>query len=325
MSHDIEKLKAYHHIESFLDGNTKNLLLEQLDLKNAHLEKRLPGLRVEDEFALILFFLNNCKHIVSVDETTSVLTQNSYQSDYILQFKNNEKILVEIKSTSNDKYKISKNNYDKKREFAKDMGLELYFALKINGSWSLFTSDYLASKNYKINYSDHINNSILFQKLDSIIFIIPKGIKAESIYSKNKAKDIGIEHDEFGTLISYKLFFNDKLIIEVLPNKKDYLSHCIVIELWHDVMSQNLTTETINCTTTKVIEISNENFRTCDFQYFLSSIQHIVDENYNKYHPTSFLKSIASGNESVLSKKILFAILEDLKKLGIPIKVINCK
>lgn len=320
---DIEKIKAYHHIESFLDENTKNLLLEQLNLKNANLEKRLPGLRVEDEFALILFFLNNCKHIISLDETTSVLTQDSYQSDYILQFKNNEKMLVEIKSTSNDKYQISKNNFDKKIEFAKDMGLELYFALKIHGFWSLFTSDYLTSRNYKINYSDDLKNSILSKKLNSTMIFIPKGIKAESIYSKSSEKEIGIEHDIFGNLISYQLFFNNQLIIEVLPNKQDYLPHCIVIELWHDFMSQNLTTETINCTTTKVIEISNQNFLNFDFQYFLSSIQHIVNEDYNKYHSTSFLKSIASGSQSVLSKEILFSILEDLQFLGIPIQVIT--
>jgi len=90
MSNDIERLKAFHQVESFLDEETRTLLIEKLELENANLEKRLPGLRVEDEFALMLYFLNNCKHIISLDETTSVLTHESYQSDFIVHFKNDD-------------------------------------------------------------------------------------------------------------------------------------------------------------------------------------------------------------------------------------------
>lgn len=322
MENDVERLKAFHQIESFLDDETRELLIEKLKLENSNLEKRLPGLRIEDEFALMLFFLDNCKHIISLDETTSVLTDESYQSDFIIHFKNDEKIMIEVKSTEEDKYKISKANFDKRLKFAQDMGLELYFALKIKNHWSLYPSSYLVEKNYRINYNEDLISSILCQKLNSQMFLIPKELKAESIYSKNTSKSLGVQH-ECGELISYKLYYDDKLIVEVSPENDKHLYITLIIELWHDFMSNNLIEEKINEFETLVTETSNENFINYDFQYFMSIINHMINNN-NRYNSSSFLKLIAAnGKSSVLTKKMLYSALNELKELGIPIKLIE--
>jgi len=319
MSNDIERLKAFHQVESFLDEETRTLLIEKLDLENSNLEKRLPGLRIEDEFALMLYFLNDCKHIISLDETTSVLTHESYQSDYIIHFKNNEKIMIEVKSTQKEKYKISKANFDKRINFAQDMGIELYFALKIKNHWSLYHSSYLIERDYKINYSDDFKNSILCQKLNSKMLLIPKNIKAESIYSKNTSNGLMVQHGEFGELISYKLFYNDKLIIEVTPENKDNFYTIFIIELWHDFMADNLIAKQLNEFETLVIETSNENFINYDFQYFMSTINHTINSDDNRYNSTSFLKYIATSKDIALTKEMLFLTLNELQELGIPI------
>ena len=319
MSNDIERLKAFHQVESFLDDETRLLLIEKLSLENSNLENRLPGLRVEDEFVLMLYFLDESKHIVSLDETTSVLTHQSYQSDYIVHFKNDKKIMIEVKSTEKEKYKISKSNFDKRLLFAQDMGLELYFALKIKGHWSLFSSNYLIEHNYRINYEDDLKNSILCETLNSQMLLIPKGLKAESIYSKNTSNGLIVQHGEFGELISYKLFFNDKLIIEVSPEEKNYWHTIYIIELWHDFMSANLTSETINEFETLVIETSTENFINYDFQYFMSTINHTINSGENRYNSTSFLKYIATNKDIALTKEILLMTLDELVALGIPV------
>ena len=319
MSNDIERLKAFHQVESFLDDETRLLLIEKLSLEDSNLENRLPGLRVEDEFALMLYFLNECKHIISLDETTSVLTHESYQSDYIIHFKNDKKIMIEVKSTAKNKYKISKSNFDKRMLFAKDMGLELYFALKIKGHWSLFSSDYLIEKDYKINYEDDLQNSILCETLNSQMLLIPKGLKAESIYSKNTSNGLMVQHVEYGELISYKLFFNDKLVIEVSPEEQNYLHTIFIIELWHDFMSANLISKTISKTETLVTETSKENFVNYDFQYFMSTINHTINNGNNRYNSTSFLKYIATNKDIALTKEMLFMTLDELVALGVPV------
>jgi len=319
MSNDIERLKAFHQVESFLDDETRLLLIEKLSLEDSNLENRLPGLRVEDEFALMLYFLNECKHIISLDETTSVLTHESYQSDYIIHFKNDKKIMIEVKSTAKNKYKISKSNFDKRMLFAKDMGLELYFALKIKGHWSLFSSDYLIEKDYKINYEDDLQNSILCETLNSQMLLIPKGLKAESIYSKNTSNGLMVQHGEYGELISYKLFFNDKLVIEVSPEEQNYLHTIFIIELWHDFMSANLISKTISKTKTLVTETSKENFVNYDFQYFMSTINHTINNGNNRYNSTSFLKYIATNKDIALTKEMLFITLDELVALGVPV------
>lgn len=325
MSNDIERLKAFHQVESFLDEETRTLLIKKLELENSNLEKRLPGLRVEDEFALMLYFLNNCKHIISLDETTSVLTHESYQSDYIVHFKNNEKIMIEVKSTQEENYKISKTNFNKKMSFAQDMGIELYFALKIKNHWSLYHSSYLIEKNYRINYKDDFEHSILCQKLNSQLLLIPKGLKAESIYSKNTSNGLMVQHGKFGELISYKLFYNDKLIIEVTPENKDHFHTIFTIELWHDFMADNLIAKQLTELETLVIETSNENFFNYDFQYFMSTINHTINSEDNHYNSTSFLKYIATNKDIALTKEILIMTLRELQELGIPIIPIDNK
>lgn len=325
MSNDIERLKAFYQVESFLDEETKNLLIRKLDLENTDLKNRLPGLRIEDEFVLILYFLNYCKHIVSLDETTSCLTESN-QSDYIIHFKNDEKIMVEVKSTQKERFKFSKTSFAKKIKFAKDMGMELYLALKMNNQWSLYHSDYFVERNCKIKYIDDLENSILSEKLNSKMLLIPKDLKSESIFSLETSCGLKITDRKYGELISYKLFYKNILIFEVTDNKKEYWCMLYFIELWHNNMADNLIVKKRNEFETLIIETSNDDFITYDFEYFMSSINHTINsncKNKNSYNATSFLKSIAANNEYLIKKEWFISALAMLQELGIPIKIIE--
>ncbi|WP_028863996.1 hypothetical protein [Psychromonas aquimarina] len=320
MSSDIERLKAFHHVESFLDEETRLLLKKKLNLENSNLESRLPGLKVEDEFALILHFFNNCKHIISIDETTSVLTDESYQSDFIIHFKNDEKIMVEVKSSKDNKFKISKNNLEKRRAFSNDLGYELYFALQLYGYWMLFHNDYLIENNYRIELIKDMNNSIFLTKLDATIYIIPKGVKVESIYSLEENGELGITHAEYGELISIKLFYQDTLLFEVSLDNKEYLPVCILFELWHDMLLENIKLEKLDELTVKSIYETSNELMTLDFKYFLSSIDHMVNVYDRRHESSSFLKLLASNIDASLNKERLEILFNVLIKLGIPIR-----
>ena len=316
---DIERIKAYHAIESFVDNETKNLLINQLGLENSNLEKRLPGLTIEDEFALLLHFSDQLKHIISIDETTSFLTNNSIQSDFILHFKDNKKILVEVKSKPERKIKIPKNRCIKQEEFANELGCKLYFAIKLSGFWTLFDSDYLRNNEYKIDLDKDMNNSLLYYILKSQIYAIPQGVKIERIYSKSGNQCLPLNHFEYGMLESFKVFYQNKLLFDVSIDNMEHFYTCLVLEYWYEQLIENLEIEKIDSNKTKLIDNVNSELLSLDFKYFISFIHHTIHENNIRYDSASFLKLIASKQDVSLTKKRLEAILNNLKKLGIPI------
>lgn len=319
MSSDIERVKAFHQVESYLSEETRLLLRKELNLESANLESRLPGLKVEDEFALILSFFDNCKHIISIDETTSVLTKDSYQSDFIIHFKNDDKIMVEVKSTRDNKFKISKNNLEKRRFFAKDLGYELYIALKLNGYWMLFHTDYLIENNYRIEAYKDMDNSIFLTKLNSTMYIIPQGVKIESTYSLEGNKTLGVKHEEYGELISIKLFYQDSLLFEVSSKNKEYFPVCLLFELWNDMLLQDLTIEKVDELTTKSINEFKNELMTLDFKYSLSLMEHMFNNHNRRHESSSFLKLLASNVDVLLNKERLDELFNILINLGVPI------
>jgi Holliday junction resolvase len=320
LENDIERVKAFHQIESYLDTETKELLIKKLKLENSNLEIRLPGLKIEDEFALMLHFFNNCKHIVSLDETTSVLTDDSYQSDFIVHFKNEKKMMVEVKSSKDNKFQIAKNNLEKRRQFSSDLGYELYIALRLRGYWMLFHSDYLMSNNYKIESHKDMDNSILLTELDASIYIIPKGVKVESIYSLTKNGGLGIRHGEYGELISIKLFYQDMLLFEVSSENKEHLPECLLFELWYDMLLEDVIFEKLDEVTVKSINELLDELMTLDFKYYLSLIKHTFNVN-NRHESSSFLKLLASDIDVSLNKERVEILFSRLIELGIPIIV----
>ena len=115
---DIEKITAFKNIAPCLSPDRQTELARDLDIDLERLPHRLAGLTNEDEFCLILSYLESCNHIISFDEGISVLTE-SYPPDLLIQLKDGRNIFVEIKSKdAGPAWKISKGNLDKRIEFA---------------------------------------------------------------------------------------------------------------------------------------------------------------------------------------------------------------
>lgn len=321
---NIEKIKAYHEVESFLDNDQKKILIEMLNLQDENLEKRIPGLMVEDEFALILHFLDNCKHIISIDETTAFLTTESYQNDFILYFKNNSKIMVEVKSTQDENFKISQKIVSKKIEFAKELGFELYFVLKMRNFWTMYHSKYLIENDCKINFKKDLLKSEFQKVLNNKILIVPKNIRTESLYDKGAlGSGLIFINYKYGELINFKLFYEEKLIFEVTPENTEYYQHMVMLECWHEMMAKNESIIQLNEYQTLVKDFSDELFMTFDFQYFLSSMKTSLRNKDNTYHSSSFLKYLVEERDIFINKNLLYSVLNDIIKLGIPINILD--
>ncbi|MGP1411903.1 MAG: hypothetical protein ACTTKD_08720 [Peptoanaerobacter stomatis] len=76
--------------------------------------------------------------------------------DFEVVFTDNYKMMLEVKHTDKDEYKISGGNLKKRIDYAAAQNMPLRFAISIKGFWGLFTSDFIRSKKGKIKLSDYI-------------------------------------------------------------------------------------------------------------------------------------------------------------------------
>ena len=64
------------------------------------------------------------------------------------------KMLLEVKHTDKDMYKISQGNLQNRIDFANRQNLPLRFAISLKGLWGLFTVDTLLEKKGKLILDD---------------------------------------------------------------------------------------------------------------------------------------------------------------------------
>lgn len=216
----MEKIKAFHSIKSFLNEEQRELVADMLQLNDTDLKKRIWGKDNELDFILKIYLLENCKSIYAFEEGISKLTESD-SCDLLIELKTGKKIIVEIKSTEDIKYKMSQKVFDSKLDFANMMGAELFFAFKLNDYWVLYDYEYVEENDRKIT----LEKGYLKSKMDSIFgdktFIYPPGLKIESIYSKKVDNHLGVLNDEYGNLIKYTIKYKDKKIISINSKKND--------------------------------------------------------------------------------------------------------
>lgn len=315
---DIEKVTAFNNIRTFLNKEQQNLLSSMLGLNTDNLEIRLRGLKDEDEFYLVMYFLDVCEHMISFDEGVSVLTE-SYQPDVLLKLKNGKKVFVEIKSAKGNTFKISQGNLQNKINFAKDFDIPLYFAIKMRGVWTLFPSEYMQSKSGKISFYDDLEFSLFNDFFGSFFCLFIPGIKAESLYSKSLNPIGSIQNNSHGNLISYKLFFQDQLILNADKNAEEDVKLSFFLENLHDAMSnQSQEIVEIDSDKTLVIETLINPLMCMDYFFFLSPIKHTIHCEDQMCDSTTFFKSFLVDRKMMMKKEILDKFFKVLSDKGLP-------
>jgi Holliday junction resolvase len=323
---DVDKLVAFNIIRTYLNEEQQQELLKTLALDPTNLVPRLRGLNVEAEFFVILHLLQCCKHILSFDEGTSVLSQ-SYSPDSCLVLKNDEKIFIEIKSKEEFTYKISGGNLQKRIDFAEEFGFKLFFAVKLESFWGLYTSEYLKSKNGKLTCPDDYNNSDFEEIFGSQLIIVPEGIKVESYYSPDKKALAGIGHSAFGNLYSYKLYFQDKLIFNINETNESEVVFSIVLEALHDEMSKQFQDVSVmENNTTLITEKLLKNSFFYDYNFLLSHIYHTQTDLGYLLDASTFYKSVvAERGKTHIDRDLLHKVIGLMQENGVPIIISTLK
>lgn len=321
---NIEKIKAFLSIKNFLSLKDQKYLIEKLELSEIDLTKRLKGKEAEIELYLILHMLGVCNHILAFDEGTSVLT-GSYSPDAIIELKNGYRFFMEIKSTDDQVFKNSMGNLKKRIDFANSFELPLFFAIKLNGYWSLYNADYLVSKNGRISLVDDFKESEFYTMFESHMVTFPKGFKAIRKYKKTELEDYISRHDDYGFMVNYELFFDEKLIFS-FDSKSDEVFYYFILESLNDAMLTQVK---------EINEVGDEEIiETLQLEsdvllsthgMLLNPIFHLKHHYEFMYDSTAYFQDILNNAPTHFTKEIVFALLLELIQNHVPIKVFTNK
>lgn len=322
---DFNKIIAYDQIMPYLNQTERQMIANTLGMSIEDMEKRLRGKHKEDEFILILLFMEACKSITSFDEGVSQLLKTA-TSDLLVELKSGVKFMLEIKHTDKEEYSISSGNLQERIDYAKKYNLDLYFAISIKGFWMLFPSDYLKSKKGKINISD-LTKSKLDEIIGCVSYIFPKNLSIKSVYSTNTKKSCGIKFEPYGDLVSYELLYNGKKIFRVKGKNSPYLGYSILLEALQDRLSADTQTIVQDGVYTIITEtFTQSNNAISEYLFLLSIMEHTVNENGEKYTPHTYIEN-AKADKDILDRRFKLdhvrGIIQFLVNNGIEIMYIE--
>ena len=288
---DFNKIMAFQQMMPYLNKEQQEKLAITLGMDLQEIERRLVGKNKEDEFVLILLFMEVCKSITAFDEGVSRLLKTA-TSDLLVELQNGNKFMLEIKHTEKEKYSISMGNLQKRIDYASKYGLDLYFAISIKGYWMLFSAEYLKEKKGKIEVSD-LMKSKLDEILGCVSYVFPKGMRIKSVYSTDETvKSTGIQFSPYGKLVSYELYYNDRKIFRVKGKNSPYIGYTMILEALQDRLSMDTQTIEQSGSYTVINESFSNDFNAIsEYKFLLSPIEHTVYDGEEKYTAHTYIEN----------------------------------
>lgn len=313
----IEKIKAFHSIKSFLTEEQQKEVIAMLGLNSTDLGKRVWGKDNEVEFILMIHLLEWCKSIIGFEEGVAKLT-NTVASDLLIELVNGDRVIVEVKSTEKNKYSIAVNNFNDKKIFANRLGAKLYFAIKMAGYWTLYSSDYLEKNNRKISLDHDFIYSEINQIFGDRTFLFPKGLRISSIYSKSANKHLGIFNSDYGHLVSYKIEFSNKKIIKINSSQHEKYFLIYLFENLQDMMSiQSQNIRSIDSDRTMITEELTAEMTQMNLSAFiLSPIRHLMSDIGHVFNFSQYLTDLIDGTKHLITRQHILYAISFLTEMG---------
>ena len=322
---DLDKLLAFNQLVLDKTEEEKRILAQQLNIDYEEYKRRMVGKEKEADFIIIMKSLEVLKHFEAYDEGLSHIT-GEYTPDFQIEMTDGYKMLLEVKHTSKDEYKISQGNLQKRIDFARRLDIPLRFAVSLNGLWGLFTSETLLKKNGRLMLEDFRGKNLsswLDEELATCVYMFPQQIKIRSVYSTSHVKGMGIRFEPYGQLISYELYCDGKRIFRAKGKESRYIKHSIYLEALHDRLASTNQDIEESGEFTVITEYSDKDTPQFipEYEFLLSPVNHMrkrVNEKEIRY--TSQL-AISEHDFSFLSVRLLRFLLFELVDLGMEIVV----
>ncbi|MGN5650931.1 hypothetical protein [Bacillus sp. Brlt_9] len=318
----MEKIKANHSIKAFLKDEQRTEVEKMLNLSDEDLE-RMVGKEAECEFLFRSYCLGEIKEIIAFEEGVSRLTKTS-TSDFLFIMKNGRRLAVEVKTTKEDKWSISKGRLKRQRNFAEIMHAELYFAIRSKGKWMFFSADYIEKMKFKIVLDkDYLQSE--FKILGEITFLIEDSIKFLSTYSSNPNRSLEIDHPYYGYLERYSIEVNKEKIFKITPNSKEKIIVSIILEAIQDLASKhNQEVKNLDKDRTLVIEKLNKNSEIKLSDLLIAPILHLINDLDILYDYSGYITDIVDATNDVsMDPELVLAAIGGLIERGVKIKVVR--
>lgn len=324
ISMDLDKLLAFNQLTIDMTEDERKRLALSFNINYDEYKTRMVGKEKEADFIVILKSLEVLKHFEAYDEGLSHITRE-YTPDFKIEMIDGYKMLLEVKHTSKDMFKISQGNLQKRIDFADRQNLPLRFAISIKGLWGLFTVETLLEKKGKLTLDDFIGekaDSWFDIELATCSYMFKKQIKIRSVYSTNHPKGMGIHFEPYGQLISYELYYDDKRIFRAKGKDSRFILHSKYLEaLQNRAANANQDIEQRGKFTI-ITEYTDKNATIIpEYEFLLSPINHLCKEINSKQIKYNSQLAISEHEFNYLSVQILRFILSELVDLGLDIIV----
>ena len=319
---DLNKLLAFNQLVIDKAEDEKKSLALSLNIDYEEYKKRIVGKEKEADFIIVLKSLEALKHFEAYDEGLSHIT-GEYTPDFKIEMRDGYEMLLEVKHTDKEIFKISQGNLQKRKDFADRQNLPLRFAISLKGLWGLFTVETLLEKKGKLTLDDFRGekaSSWLDIELATCSYMFKKQVKIRSVYSTNHAKGMGIQFEPYG---QFELYYGDKRIFRAKGKKSKYILHSIYLEALQDRVANINQDIEQQGEFTIITEYTDKGVPNTipEYEFILSPIKHLCKEINSKQIKYNSQLAISEHQFDYLSVQMLRAILSELVSLGLDIVV----
>ena len=301
--------------------NEKQTIAKNLSIDFNEYQRRIIGKEKEMEFLIFMKSLGSISEIKPIDEELSQISGDK-TPDFEVIFTDNYKIMLEVKHTNKNEYKISGGNLQERIDYATTHNMPLRFAVSIKGFWGLFTSDFIRSNKGKIKISDYIGearNSWLDRELETCSYMFLQPLKIVSIYSNDTKEGLGVFFEPYGELVSYELYCSNNLILKVDHSVHSKKLHMFVLEAVQDRLSNIQQDITQNEVLTKIVEYDSDSSYQifAEYLFVMAVIKHLRYTDKNS-RDNIFL-TVKEGDNNILLVEYIRLVMSDLSDLGVEI------
>mgnify|MGYP000883982946 CR=1 FL=1 len=302
------------------DDIEKKNIAKSLSIDFNEYQRRILGKEKEMEFLIFMKSVGSISEIKLIDEEASQITGDK-TPDFEVIFMDNYRMLLEVKHTDREEYKISGGNLQKRIDYAAIHNMPLRFAISIKGFWGLFTSDFISGNKGKITISDYLggaHNSWLDRELETCSYMFMQPLKIVSVYSKKPTEGLGVFFEPYGELVSYELYCSNTLILKVDNNDVSKKLHMFVLETVQDRLSNIYQDITHEDNMTTIVECNNNS--SCqvfaEYLFVMAVIRHM---RYTGKNSKDNIFITANENNNFFLVEHIRLVMSDLSDLGVEI------
>lgn len=262
----------------------------------------IRGLEQEDEFAILCRLMGTCQSLVGIDQTPFLTNEVEKPPDFLATFSPRYhvedkqttliyKCFIEVKSSQEHTFKISKKDFFQRVNFAKRYNLPLIFAVRLMSKggaalWVVVESQYLESNNLKLDVSA-LNKGIRHLIFDEY-FLMPIPHLHIAHYYDSKSKELGIKHPTYGTQVKTILLFKD-FQYEVPKDHLFFLS-----AIFDSFQPEEVQSKTQDNITVQILRPGLQARSLCDMLYIINRMA--IDEHGDQLFDPSRLASRFDSN-----------------------------